>query len=66
MKYVLAEIFKYRKAKIKYCTIVLFIPTVIVFIMYRFNKKYNYLIIWEDYFNVILNFLNDIVAPIVY
>ncbi|RII34103.1 ABC transporter permease [Clostridium chromiireducens] len=66
MKYVLAEIFKYRKAKIRFCTIVLFIPIVISFIIYGFNEKYNYLIIWEDYFNVILNFLNDIVAPIVY
>ncbi|ABR34821.1 MULTISPECIES: ABC transporter permease [Clostridium] len=66
MKYVLAEIFKYRKAKIKFCTIVLFIPTVISFIIYGFNKKYNSLLLWEGYLNVIFSFLNDIVAPIVY
>lgn len=47
MKYVLAEIFKYRKAKIKFCTIVLFIPTVISFIIYGFNKKYNSLLLWK-------------------
>ena len=66
MKYILAEIFKYRKAKIKFCTIVLFIPTVISFIIYGFNKKYNSLLLWEGYLNVIITFLNDIVAPIVY
>ena len=66
MKYILAEIFKYRKAKIKFCTIVLFMPTVISFIIYGFNKKYNSLLLWEGYLNVILTFLNDIVAPIVY
>lgn len=66
MKFIFAEIFKFRKGKIKFCTIVLFIPIVIAFIIYGFNEKYNNLIIWEGYFNVILNFLNDIVAPIVY
>ena len=66
MKCILAEIFKYRKAKIKFCTIVLFIPTVIAFIIYGFNKKYNSIILWEDYLNTILTFLNDIVATIIY
>ncbi len=66
MKYVLAEIFKYRKAKIKFCTIVLFIPTVIAFIIYGFNKKYNSILLWEDYLNLIFTFLNDIVATIIY
>lgn len=66
MKCILAEIFKYRKAKIKFCTIVLFIPTVIAFIIYGFNKKYNSILLWEDYLNTILTFLNDIVATIIY
>ena len=66
MKYIRNEIFKYRKTKVKFCTLVAYIPVIITFMMYAFNDKYNHIVVWENYLNLILTFTNDIVAPIVY
>lgn len=66
ISYIKGEIFKYRKTKVKFCSLVGFIPAIIAFIMYGFNDKYNHLIIWEEYLNLIITFTNDIIAPIVY
>lgn len=60
-----AEMKKFKKSKIKYCTLVLFIPTIISFLMYAFNEKYD-AVEWKSYFNIIITFLNYIVCSIVY
>lgn len=65
IRFVKEEIFKFRKEKIRYCLLVLCIPTIIVFLMYAFNEKYD-LVEWDGYLNNIITFLNYIVCPIVY
>lgn len=65
IKYINAEIFKFRKSKVKYCMLVSFIPTFIIFFMYACNPKYE-LVEWSGYFNLIITFLNYIVCSIVF
>lgn len=62
----LEEIIKFKKSKVKLCLLILLVPSVIQFIMYAFNDKYNHFVQWEPYLNIIITFLNDIAALIVY
>lgn len=65
IEYIFAEIFKFNKSKLKYSTLVLYIPNIIVFLMYLINPKY-YLVNWNEYLNLIITFLNYFVCPLAF
>lgn len=65
IEYIFAEIFKFNKSKLKYSALVLYIPNIIIFLMYLINPKYD-LVNWTEYLNLIITFLNYFICPITF